>query len=156
MLYDFFAFPHRDTGGEAFVWLGHNAFLRPAHFDQDRLIGPSGRDVPGERSLTYFLTHELTHILTADALGIWRYLRLEPWQQEGYADYVAKAGDFDYFGTRAKFRAGDPALDPERSGLYLRYHLLVAHLLDQLGMTVPDLLARPMRGDPIEAKLRLR
>lgn len=91
MLYNFFACHDRDTGGETSVWLGRSAFVRPAHVDKDRLLGPSGQDVLGERSLTYFLTHELTHVLTADAIGTWRDLELERWQQDRYADEVAKA-----------------------------------------------------------------
>ena len=153
-LYAFFTLHHRNTGGETFTWLGNNIFLRPAHVKTDRLIGPSGRDVPGERSLTYFITHEVAHALTADAVGTWRYLRLERWQQDGYADYVAKAGAFDFGGALRGFRADAPDLDPERSGLYLRYHLLVAYLLERRGVRVLDFLSGPQPAAPIEAELR--
>jgi hypothetical protein len=153
-LYDLFAFPHRGTGGETFFWLGNNSFIRPARFEENRLIGPSGRDVPGERSLAYFLAHEVVHAMMADAVGTWRYFRLERWQQDGYADYVAKGGAFDFAGTLRGFRAGAVDLDPQRSGLYLRYHLLVATLLDKRGISVPDLLAGPRSADQIEAELR--
>ena len=103
-LYDLFAFPHRGTGGETFFWLGNNSFIRPARFEENRLIGPSGRDVPGERSLAYFLAHEVVHAMMADAVGTWRYFRLERWQQDGYADYVAKGGAFDFAGRLRGFR----------------------------------------------------
>ncbi len=91
--------------------------------------------------------------MTADAVGTWRYLRLERWRQDGYADYVAKGGAFDFAGRLRGFREGDPELDPQRSGLYLRYHLLVAYLLDQRGISVSDLLAGSYSAGQIEADL---
>jgi hypothetical protein len=50
------------------------------------------------------------------------------------------------------FKAQAPALDPSRSSLYLRYHLLVAHLLDDKGMTAEALLSGVMPPGPIEAE----
>lgn len=153
-LYELLAFPHHGTGGETFFWVGNHAFLRPAHLEHDALVGPSGAEVPAPRTFTYFLAHEVTHAMTADALGGWRYARLERWQQDGYADLVAKAGAFDFEDARARFRAGDVALDPERSGLYLRYQLLVVQALEQQHLTVGELLAAPREPGPIEEALR--
>ena len=153
-VYAFFA-PHRPrSGGETFFWLGNSVFLRPADLEADRLIGPSGSAVPAPRTLTYFLTHELTHAMTVDALGLWAYVRLERWQDDGYADYVAKAGAFDAEATRRAFLAGAPELDPAQSGLYLRYHLLVAQVLDGQHRSVGELLAGPLPAGPVEAQLR--
>jgi len=115
---------------------GRRAFGSSSLLTSRKLIGPSGRDVPGERSLACFLAHEVVHAMMADAVGAWRHFRLERWQQDGYADYVAKGGAFDSAGSLRGFRAGEVDLDPQRSGLYLRYHLLVATLLDKRGMAV--------------------
>ena len=71
----------------------------------------------------------------------------------GYADYVGKGGAFDFAATLRDFNAGAPSLDPKRSGLYLRYHLLVADLLDHQGMTADELLSTGMPSAPIEAAL---
>lgn len=151
--YAFFV-PHRPrSGGETFFWWGNHVFLRPADLAADRLIGPAGRAVPGNRTLTYFLAHELTHAMAADALGLWGYVRLERWQDDGYADYVAKAGDFDVEAMRRALQAGAPELDPTQSGLYLRYHLGVAHVLDGQRRSVAELLAGPLEAAPIEAEL---
>ena len=152
-LYAFFNPHHRNTGGETYVWLGNNIFLRPARVEADRLIGPSGNDVPGDRTLAYFIAHEVTHAMTVDTVGVWRYLALEQWQQDGYADYVAKAGSFDAAGALRGLRDGSRELDPARSGLYLRYQLLVAYLLGEGGVTVSELLAGPRAAGPIEARL---
>ena len=55
-----------------------------------------------------------------------------------------KGRGFDYEANLRAFRAGEVALDPARSGLYRRYHLLVASLLDVRRMTVDALLAEPI------------
>jgi hypothetical protein len=155
-LFALFAPVNRNVGGIADVYLTRYVFLRPSRIDRDRLIGPSGREAAGDRTLTYFIGHEITHIMTARRLGSWRYAALETWQREGYADYVGKGGAFDFDGTLREFKAGAEELDPLRSGLYLRYHLLVAQLLDHEGMTVEQLLARRRPAAPIASALAAR
>ena len=83
-----------------------NIFLRPSHVERNRLVGRSGRETPGERTLSYFIAHEVTHTMLARRIGRLRYARLQRWQVEGYADYVAKAGAFDFGKTLVAFRAG--------------------------------------------------
>jgi hypothetical protein len=153
-LFSFFTLWNRNAGGVTNWALTGNIFLRPAHVDRNRLVGPSGREAADERTLAYFIAHEMMHTLVARSIGRVRYARLERWQTEGYADYVAKAGGFDYEANLRAFRAGDIALDPARSGLYRRYHLLVASLLDGRHMTVDALLAEPIPQASVEAALR--
>ena len=74
-----------------------------------------------------------THVLVARELAIVKHWRLPPWKNEGYAGLIAKGPNFDYAQARAQLAIGDPDLDSTRSGLYRRYHLLVAYLLDQRG-----------------------
>jgi hypothetical protein len=119
-----------------------NVFLRGAHFDTNRLVSPSGGEVPGARTLVYYMTHELAHELLARELGTVRQWLLPPWKNEGYADLLAKGGDFDYERAREQLRRGEPELDHKRSGLYLRYHLLVAYLLERRGLGVRELFAQ--------------
>jgi hypothetical protein len=134
--------------------LGGNIFLRPSHIETNRLVGRSGRETPGERTLSYFIAHEVTHTMVARRIGRLHYAGLQRWQVEGYADYVGKAGAFDFDQTLAGFRAGTRELDPKRSGLYLRYHLLVAYLLDRAGMTPDALLEGPIEQTEVEGRLR--
>jgi len=98
------------------------------------------REVPGERTLSYFITHEIAHTLVAEELGAARFWQLPTWINEGYANYVAKGADFSYGHAHGQLRRGDREMAPKLSGLYLRYHLLVAHLLDKKGVSVKDLL----------------
>lgn len=149
-----FALWDRGAGAVAQWLLTGNVFLRPSHVERNRLVGPSGNETPGERTLAYFIAHEIAHVMVARRIGRRRYARLELWQVEGYADYVAKAGAFSFAETRAGLRAGTRELDPQRSGLYLRYHLLVAYLLDHEGMSPAELLAGPLAQEPVERAVR--
>ena len=114
-----FANTRYKVGGLAYPPLSDNIFLRTVHFDANRLVGHSGRETPGERTLSYFIAHEIMHTLLARELGIVQYWRLPAWKNDGYAELVAKGGDFDYERAREQLRKGDRELDTKRSGLYL-------------------------------------
>ena len=97
-----FANTRYKVGGLTYPPLSDNIFLRRVHFDANRLVGHSGRETPGERTLSYFVAHEIMHTLLARELGIVHYWRLPAWKNEGYADLVAKGGDFDYEALASK------------------------------------------------------
>jgi hypothetical protein len=117
------------VGGIANVFIGQQVFLRESDMEHDRLIGPGGRPVAADRPLSYFITHEIMHVEQARRLGRLAYLRLPQWIDDGYADYVAREIDFGQ--ALQGFKAGARELDPSRSGLYLRYQLMVAYLIDK-------------------------
>lgn len=142
------------VGGVAPYPVSRNVFLRDASIETNRLIGPRGNPVPDDRTLDYFIAHEITHQLTGQALGPVRYLRLPPWVREGYADYVGKGGSFHYDEARRAFLAGAPEMDWRKSGLYWRYNLLVAHLLDRRHWTVQRLLHDPPAQQWVEDEIR--
>ncbi len=91
-----FANSRSNAGGLAYPPLSDNIFLRAVHFPSNRLVGPSGREVPGARTLGYFITNEIVHTLVARELGIVKYWQLPEWKNEGYADLVANGGEFDF------------------------------------------------------------
>jgi hypothetical protein len=148
-----FANTRYNVGGLTYPPLSDNIFLRTARFHANRLIGHSGRETPGTRTLGYFIAHEVMHVLISRELGPVKYWHLPAWKNEGYADFVAKGGDFDYERARDQLRKGDRELDPQRSGLYLRYHLLVAYLLDHKGVSVNDLLNRDFDRKQLESEI---
>jgi len=131
-----------------------NVFLRPSNVARGTLIGPSGDEKTGERTLGYFIAHEVTHAMTADRVGRRGYHRLAAFQQEGYADYVGFGHHVDLARGREALERGAPEMIPKQSGLYARYELLVAYLLERRGMTVADLLGRG--ADPREVRAELR
>jgi hypothetical protein len=142
------------AGGVTKTWLNRNIFLRRSNIERDRLIGRSGRETPGERTLAYFLAHEMTHALEVHRLGRLAYLRLPVWKREGYADYVARDPDGNFCGRLAAFRRGEREMDPRRSGLYLRYLLFVSFLLDREHTSVDAVLAQPVDEAALDRRLR--
>jgi hypothetical protein len=142
------------VGGLTYVPLSSNIFLRAAHFDANRLVGPSGAEVPGERTVSYFIAHELAHTMIAERLGAVRYWRLPVWKDEGYSDYLAKGRDFSFKDAARRLERGDAELDPARSGLYLRYHLCVNFLLRKKAKSVAELLERDFDPKELEAEIK--
>jgi hypothetical protein len=149
----FFATYKYRVGGLNYELFNHNAFLRNANIAHNRLIGPSGNEVPGERNLTYFITHEIVHGVIEAKTGAWAYyLQLPTWIKDGYCDYVGK-DSFDFQENLAKFKTNNREMNPEKSGLYLRYHLFVAYLLDVREISVVGLLENKYDAAKIAAEL---
>jgi hypothetical protein len=141
------------AGGVAHAQLGGNVFIRPFSIERGTVTGPSGQEKTGERTLTYFIAHELTHAMTADRTGRWRYRQLSAFQVEGYADYVGFGRPLDLARERQALLADAPEMSPRRSGLYKRYELLVAYLLERRGLSVDQLLAGRLAQREIESQL---
>jgi hypothetical protein len=134
--------------------ISSNAFVRDASFADNRLISPRGVFVPGDRTLDYFIAHEVTHQITGRAIGPVLFYRLPQWVREGYADYVGKGSSFHYDDARRAFLAGASEMDFKKTGQYRRFHLLVAYMLDHRGWSVMKLLQHPPAQDEIEAEVR--
>lgn len=135
----FFLWNHGAAGVNYYPFT-RNAFLRSSDVSADRLFGPSGRSAEPPRTLAYYAAHELAHGLTGERAGPIAFARMPRWLREGLADYAALGAG------RAKEMAGalapvDPRLSPERSGYYLRYHLLVACAHENAGLTLEQFLA---------------
>ena len=142
------------VGGVNFYPLTDNIFIRDSIIEENRLIGPSGKVVASDRPLDYFIAHEITHALTGKAIGPLRYYRLSEWVREGYADYVGKGEAFKYDEALRAFLANAPEMDRWRSGLYLRYHLLAAYLLDKKYWSLSQVLADGVAQNAVEDELR--
>ncbi|MEQ1730474.1 MAG: hypothetical protein ABL982_19070 [Vicinamibacterales bacterium] len=130
--------------------LGRAVFTRPAHWDENQLDGPDGGD--GPRTLDMYIAHEVTHTMVADHMGIIVGRSLPVWLREGYAEYVARHGTFDYDATRARLLAGDEGLGVDDR--YWKYLLLVTHLLDREKRDVGTVLNAPPDSDEVEARVR--
>ncbi len=150
-----FFFTHAyGVGGVNYYPITTNIFLRDSIIEENCLIGPNGSRVAADRSLDYFIAHEITHTLTGQAIGGIAYHRLPQWKREGYADYVGKGAAFNYDEVKQLFFANDPKMDYASSGLYLRFNLLVAHLLDKQHWSVQRLLTEPIEQSVVEEMIR--
>ena len=142
-------------GGVADTWLTRNIYIRRSDIAANRLFAPTGELADAQvRPLSYFIAHEAAHIMESRAFGRLTAILHPRWLREGYADYVGKGGDFDFEDNRARLLAGDRALDPVRSGLYRRHHLLVALLIDRDGLSVRQLYAEPPEEEALLRRLR--
>jgi hypothetical protein len=114
------------VGGVAPYPVTSNVFLRDASIAENRLISPRGTPVSGDRTLDYFIAH----------------------------DYVGKGNSFDYVAARRAFLAEVPEMDWKRSGLYWRFHLEVAYLLDHRRWSVTRLLGDPPPENAVDTGIR--
>lgn len=151
-LFGLFALRQYRSGGVTQMLLGRNVFIRPSSIERNVVFGPSGAVKQGERSLAYFVAHELTHAMTADAIGGIRSARLAAFQREGYADLVAFHHPMDFRAGREAILRDAPEMSVHRSGLYRRYELLTAYLLERRGMSLDEFFARPLRQRDVEAQ----
>lgn len=143
-------------GGVADVWLTRHVIIRAADIPANQIVPPGPGPIAdaAQRPLSYFIAHELTHSDLSRRFGRTLMLRYPEWLLEGYADYVGKAGDFDYAANRAAFIAGEPEMDRGKSGLYRGYHLKVAYLLDRQGWSLERLFAQAPPAEELERRLR--
>lgn len=128
-----------------------NIFIREADIAANRIVSPSRAPLldARDRPMSYFIAHEATHVLELRRFGELTMLRSPVWLVEGYADLVAKAGDFDVAANRDLLNRHDPLLGEPlaQRGLYRRYHLMVAALLRNQGTTIDRLFATPPAED---------
>lgn len=142
------------VGGVNYYPFTTNIFLRDSIIEENCLIGPNGNRVAADRSLDYYVAHEIAHTLTGQAVGAIAYHRLPQWKREGYADYVGKGAAFNYDEAKRAFLAHDRKMDYSQSGLYWHFHLLVAHLLDNQHWSVQQMLTEPIEQTTVEEMIR--
>lgn len=138
--------------GATDTMITRNVFIRESNIAANQIVpSPEAQSVLdlSQRPLSYFLAHEMTHVMESRAFGRLMVARFPLWLNEGYADYIGKGGDFDFDENRNLLQHGDQRLDPERSGLYRRYNLEVALLLDKENQQISEIYNAP----PIEADL---
>ena len=123
----------RVLGGVNYYPVTDNVYLGPAHFYSNRMVG-SGR------SLAYYIAHETAHTL----VGIQRggYPGIPSWLNEGYADWIGLGPDFSYARAWKTWQERNPAHDDQLANLYLRYDVMVAHLMDRQKARIEELLER--------------
>jgi hypothetical protein len=141
------------AGGVNYYPLTRNVFIRRSDIAAGRVLRHSGEFVEAPRTLGYYGAHEIAHSLTGEAVGPIRYHRLPTWVREGLADYIALPDEHDLDTLQAKLAARDRTLDPQKSGLYARYRLMVALALEKQGWALDRLLDTPPSRAEAEQQL---
>jgi len=121
-------------GGE--VIAKNNPILNKIHtaqadIDTDKVLS---YDKKTYSKLSSVLTHEMTHTLLRKKLGFFKFLKLPKWKNEGYCDYIAKNGSFD-FDKGLKLLCNDRE-DKSGSFEYFKYRLYITYLIDIKSMTI--------------------
>jgi len=142
------------VGGVNYYPASSNVFLAGALIEENRLISPSGRIVEEPRSLDYFAAHEITHTLLKQAAGIIAHATLPEYVREGLPDYIAMGGKYSYEKMLEDFLSESRKMDRQRTGLYYRYHFLVAHLLEKELWSERELLSNPPDQSGLEERIR--
>ena len=117
-----------------------NVFIRPSIISENKIIPPGSYLLDAEqRDLVYFITHEIVHALLYDEVGyISNFINYPRWFQDGYPDYIAKKY-FDFGDNLVQFKNDEKRLTIQ-SGLYVRYHLYVAYLMDIKNYSIREII----------------
>ncbi len=146
--------PVYGVGGVAFYLLTH-VFLSGADFAHDRLLRANGEAIDPPRTLGYYGSHELAHVLTGEKAGAVRMLTMPRWVVEGLADYCALGAPGD-FGTFDAALGREPITveQMKRFGVYPRWRMMVTFLLEERNWTLEQLLATDLSEEDVLAMLR--
>jgi len=123
------------AGGLNYVIFNHNVFLRRANITNNRMYGYSGKEVTGDRTLDYFISHEISHTLEFQSMIWYKYPIKTNWILEGYAEYVAH-------NSQTYEESLDYYLNiPETTGAkyYTRARTMVSYMLEKKNIPISDI-----------------
>jgi hypothetical protein len=126
------------VGGLNYVIFNHNIFLRKADVSDNRLYGPSGSKVAGERTLDYFMAHEISHTLEFQSMSLYKYPLKTNWVLEGYCEYIAY-GSESYEVALKKLQTAN---EPESTKYYTRVRTIVAYMLEREQLNISDIWSK--------------
>ena len=136
----FFLFTrNKNAGGLVNGLISPNVFIRDSNIKTNEIIPPNGwMLLPKERPLSYFIAHELTHSLQSE-YDPFMILKVPGYIMEGYADYIGKGNSIDYEVLKKQYLNKDFVMDPA-NGLYNKYHLYIAHLIEKRGLDFKQII----------------
>lgn len=149
-----FFLPHWQAGGINY-YPSRNVFIGRADIANNQISGNHGLVLP-PRTLVYYMAHEIGHSLIGARVGTIGNHSLPTWIKEGLCDHIGFGGDVDIDELTRALVEGKPEMSPAKSGLYARYRLLVAHMLEREGWSVDRLLESHLSQEDAEAILMRR
>ena len=108
-------------------------------------------DEDNERSLSSVITHEVTHKLIENEIGIKANRRLEIWKKEGYCEYVSVESTLNLKVGIKKVYKGSNSFSPAFS--YLKYRIFVTYLIDIKGISFHSLIKTEFDIEHLEKEL---
>ncbi len=145
----------RGAGGVNYYPITTNVFLRDGVIETNRLLTRAGKPVPGERTLDYFIAHEITHTLAGRVARFPGNHLLPAWIREGYPEYIARGRSFQYGETRRALLAGTlETWGPAKVPPYKRYCLLIACLIERNHWDARDVINTSLTEADVERAVR--
>jgi hypothetical protein len=118
--------------------LTNNIFLSKSNILENR-IERNGKE-NNFRTLSGTIAHEATHTLIKIDLGFIKYLFLDTWKNEGYADFIAKESSFKFIiGMYFICNSQTPS---SPSFKYFKYRLYFEYLIDFKKLSFNEIAGR--------------
>jgi hypothetical protein len=114
-----------------------NVFINKTDIAADRVY--MNRAFSNSRSLSGVMAHEITHLFIQRRFGTLKAISMPIWKKEGYCEYIA--GDSTIILEEGIRRWRENPAD-DTGYRYIKYHLMVKHLLEKENISVPDLFER--------------
>ena len=116
-----------------------NVIINKSDLASDRVF--TDRETNNTRSLSGVIAHEVTHLFIQERYGTARSISIPIWKKEGYCEYIAGDSTITLEEGIRLWRA-DP--NDDTGYRFIRYHLMVRHLLENEGMSTDDLFTRSL------------
>jgi len=142
-------------GGLVNQGLSNNVYIRASEIEKNKIISPTkGQEIAlvEERTLAYFIAHEITHSLQTK-IERFMHITTPKYIVEGYADYIGKGTSFRYEKYLNDFLQNDNTMNPS-TGLYNKYHLLIAYLMDVKGLSFREIVNLKLQMESVENELK--
>ena len=124
-----------------------NVFINKTDIAADRVY--MNREFSNSRSLSGVIAHEVTHLFLQRRFGTLKAISIPAWKKEGYCEYIAGDSTITLEEGIRRWRE-NPANDAGYR--FIRYHLMVKHLLEKEKISVEDLFERSFDENEIAAK----
>lgn len=90
------------------------------------------------RTLSGTISHETTHTLVRMYLGLWKYLFISRWKNEGYCDYIADESSYSYDKGMEEFCLIQNDNSP--SFEYFKFRLYIKFLIEDRKLSIKRIL----------------
>lgn len=128
-----------NAGGVVNFLVSPNVFIRESNISENVIIPPNEWMFETiSRPLSYFIAHEATHSLQRK-IDPFLVVKTPVHILEGYADYIGKCKNFDFEVFKNDYLNEDFKMNPA-NGLYNKYHLYVAYLVEKKGYDFEQLV----------------
>lgn len=146
--YTFFAPFCRKSFACAYPFTG-KIFIASADFEKNKAM----KNTPTEntRTLDSVIAHEITHNLIKNKTVFLKYMFLQDWKNEGYAEYIAGSGILD-----VPRLICDENTERTPALKYLEYKLAIDYLINDEKMTFKEIFESNVSFDSVMKKVKLK